>query len=317
MQPPRRVRASRVSEAFGRAGAMAPLGALRAGLSAALGGLHVSLCLHRVGPAHPGSTQPEKTIPAGELDALVELLLSSRRRATAPWLSVTFDDGYADAAEYIATRAARYPEAEFLFFVCPGKLETGAGFRWDLVEAAVRHGRTAEQAAESLRLPLDVESENARADLRGLTREPAYRLATVEEVRELTRAGNVLLGNHTNCHFPAADLDEERLARDLTHSTADFARLYGGPAHFAFPFGIPGRSFGRRDVEVVRRFGAPVIWSTESRPYRAAERAPGRVVPRYAVLGTWPHRSLAGWIAGRALVYRARGTRHDFGGSPA
>lgn len=310
---PRAVRAPRSSIAFGKLGAATPAAALRAALSAALGDLHLALCLHRVGPAAPGSQQPEKTIPAPELDALVELLLRSRPRARSRWLTLTFDDGYEDAASYIASRAPRYPEVEFLFFVCPAKAEQRAGFRWDLFERQRHDGAGPEEAAATLARPFDLERENARPELRGLAEDEAYRLATTERLRALAAAPNVALGNHTNCHFAACELDEARLTEDLRRSELDFARLFGPSRHFAFPFGIPNRSFTARDVAIVRAASdRAVIWSTESRPYRADERRPGGVVPRYSVLGDWPHRALAGWITGRALIFRARGPKYAF-----
>jgi hypothetical protein len=122
----------------------------------------------------------------------------------------------------------------------------------------------------------------------------------------------VRIGNHSNCHFRFRLLAADQAATELQGATRDFTRLFGAEQDFAFPFGTPERDFGARDVELVRRGGARLIWSTERRPFRSSERAPGAVLPRFPVNGTWSHRQIAAWIAARALVFRARGSPHRY-----
>jgi hypothetical protein len=84
-------------------------GALRANL----GDLRLSLCFHRV------SEQRSKLgMPAEEIDRLIGFLLQIRGS-----LTVCFDDGYGDGAEYVLSRASKHPHIEWLFFVCPKKTE--------------------------------------------------------------------------------------------------------------------------------------------------------------------------------------------------
>lgn len=297
----------------GLAGQWLPEPALRRLLAGALQGLELSLCLHRVG-ARPRASdwQPGLSMPAPELDTLVELLLASRPGAAKGWLSITFDDGYADAAAWLRSRAPRFPDVEFIFFVCPEKAETRAGFRWDLVEEALKAGRAHEAAVSLMQSPVEVEQENHRPDLRALSELQDYTLSTVAELRELSTIPNVSLGNHTSLHLSPAKSADEVVKADFERSTATFRRLFGPPRHFAFPFGTPRAHFAQRHVDWLRALGNFPIWTTESRPYRPEERTPGAVLPRFPVDGNKDAHTLAGWIAARSLDFRVRGTKHRF-----
>jgi len=289
-------------------GSRTPRGLLRGALGAALGDLRVALCLHRVGAPLAGAFLPQMTMPEEELDALIELLLGSRRSRDR-WLSVTFDDGYADCVEYVASRAARYPEAEFLVFACPEKAERRAGFRWDLVDRDVRGGRPVEEAWYAhMDRPRDVATENEREELRALALLPEYRLATLDELRAVSRMQNVSLGNHSNCHFKSCELSMDEFAREVERSEADFARLFGASSHFAFPYGWPLFDGGHVAALLARTRG--LVWSTTRRPYREEERRARALLPRFPVDGRWGARGTAGWMAGRAALFRARGARH-------
>ncbi len=283
-----------------------PSNALRALLRTSLAGRNVALCLHRVAVA-PRATdeQPYLTIPPDVLDKLIELLLSTREDA-GQWLSVTFDDGYEDAARYVESRAARYPSVEFLLFVCPEKTDRQVGYRWDLAE--VEGQRIADLPDDRL----DVEAENAREELQKLARAPAFRLASADQLRGLQGFSNVFLGNHTNCHFKQTLLTESQAKSEYERSKGLFERQFGPQHHFAFPFGTPEHEFNASHVALLRAQGDFLIWSTEPRPYGPDERRPGGVLPRYPVNGTWGHRSIAAWIAARALLTRVRGPKASY-----
>jgi len=300
--------ALRLDQRLASLGSRTPRRLLRGALRAALGDLQVGLCLHRVGAPLPGAFLPQMTMPAGELDGLIELLLASHRSGPR-WLSVTFDDGYADSVDYVASRAARYPDVEFLVFACPQKAERRAGFRWDLVDRDVRAGRGLEEAWYAhMDRPRDLATENEREDLRALAALPEYRLATPEELRALAGLPNVALGNHSNCHFKASELSADEFAREVEASEADFARLFGPSAHFAFPYGWP--LFDGSHVATLLARTRGLVWSTTRRPYRAEERRARSLLPRFPVDGRWGARGTAAWIAGRAALFRARGPRH-------
>ena len=297
-----------------KGGGLTPLPVLRRWLARALRDAGVALCLHRVAEQRrPSDWQPAMCIAPAELDALIELLRSTRPRDAPRWLTVSFDDGYADAADYVALRSKRFPDVEFLLCVCPEKVEQRAGFRWDVAEGAMLRGAGAAEVRALLDAPADLLAENARGDLRAVAEHAAFRLADAGQLRALATLPNVALANHTNCHLRATALGLEELRLEYRRSDEAFSRLFGPPAHFAFPFGTPGHQFDARDVDQARAVrGDAVLWSTEPRPFERWERRPGAVLPRFPIDGRLSHRQLAAWIAIRATDYRVRGPKHRF-----
>ncbi len=302
----------RPDDAARAVGRSLPRPALEVGVGAALAGLGVSLCLHRVGPARASDWQPGLTLEASALDELLELLLTRRPGSAANWLSLSFDDGYRDAADYIRSRAPRFPAVEFFFFVCPRKIERRVGFRWDLVEKRLLAGTSRDEAVALLDEPHSTVTEHQRAELRSLADAAPFQLASVEELGALVTFPNVKLGNHSNLHASPNKLPDEEVTRDYRESKEDFERLFGQQQHFAFPFGTPQHHFQQRHVDVLRSLGDFAIWTTEARPYRLTERRPGAVLPRFPINGQRTPAELAGWIAARATAFRLAGTRHHF-----
>jgi hypothetical protein len=256
----------------------------------AVADLSISLCLHHVSRR----SRDELTISAPELDAFVSRASRIEHGGSRPWLTISFDDGYEDAWHYIMTRAPRFPSVEWLLFVCPAKAEKQSGFRWDL-------------EVDDDRTPRDVALENLRADLRSVVRLSDAHIATVEQCRLLQLYENVHLGNHTNCHFRATSLSRKQATVELDQSRADFRRIFGEERHFAFPFGGYGVDFDESHVEVLRRGGDGLIWTTAGRPHHPSHRIPGAVLPRFAVDGRWSASQIAFWIALRSLHARTRG----------
>jgi peptidoglycan/xylan/chitin deacetylase (PgdA/CDA1 family) len=297
----------------GLTGAALPRSALEVSVGAALAGLGVSLCLHRVGETRrPSDWQPGLCIAPSTLDDLVELLLSKRPGSSANWLSLSFDDGYRDAAEYIRSRAARFPAVEFFFFVCPQKLERRVGFRWDVVEQRLKNGEPRDTALKVLDAPHLVASENARNDLQGLADGSDFAMVDLAALRALAAIPNVIIGNHSTMHASPRSLSTQEAALDYRTSRDDFERLVGPQKHFAFPFGTPRHHVEQRHVDVLRKLGDFMVWTTEARPYRFTERRPGAVLPRFPIDGLKPATELAGWIAARSLAFRLRGTKHRY-----
>jgi peptidoglycan/xylan/chitin deacetylase (PgdA/CDA1 family) len=279
-----------------------PAVGLRCLLGAALGGAQVALCLHRVRmvPAPRGANASGLVIDAGNLDALLDLLVRSGPSDGRRRLTVSFDDGYADAAEYVASRHARYPDVSWLFFVCPQKIEKRAGFRWD----AAASGNPA-----ILDAPLDVRAENDRPELRGLGDVEATRLMTVEQCLRIRELPNVALGNHTNTHFKHAALRLEDSRHDIASSKSDFEKLFGPTPHFAFPFGTPATEVGPENAALARELGYTRVWSTEPRPYHEEEMGRASLLPRFPVVGTWPARKIALYMTIRAVRWRLAAAR--------
>ena len=176
----------------------------------------------------------------------------------------------------------------------------------------MRAGTATDSAKRLVDAPVDVEAENARPDLTALANAPEFALATLEQVKALTVSGNVRIGNHTNLHLNAGTLSDDQARGEYQRSTQSFTRLFGPQTQFAFPYGTPRYQFDRRHVEMLRQLGHFEIWSTEPRPYRLDERRPGGVLPRFPVNGRQSAKAIAGWLAGRALNFRARGSKYAF-----
>jgi peptidoglycan/xylan/chitin deacetylase (PgdA/CDA1 family) len=286
-----------------RLGEQLPRPVLKASLGALLEGAALGLCLHRVSEGPAGASP--LSIPARRLDELLELLLSSRPGEPRGWLTVTFDDGYADAARYVAERAPALPEVAFILFVCPEKVLRRAGFRWDLKERALRAGLSPAEAERLAEPPMTLAGENARPELLALGDAPEYRLVTTEALGQLAGQRNVEVGNHTNLHAVATALPLELVREDYRRSTALLEALLGAPPrHFAFPFGTPGTQLDHRHLEAARALGYARLWSTEARAWRPSELAPGAVLPRCPLDGRSSVEGLAGWLAAKLLNAR-------------
>ena len=158
--------ASQVLRALAAADERTLLDSLRSNL----GELRLALVFHRV-----SDTRSKLGMPAEEIDRLIDFLFQARGE-----LTVSFDDGYRDAADYVLSRAPLYPGIEWLYFVCPEKTEHRTGFEWDA----------------------------------------APDLASLEQCREIQRLPNAVLGNHTNSHqrpvlLPGFREEIERSLRDF------------------------------------------------------------------------------------------------------
>jgi hypothetical protein len=264
----------------------------------------IALCLHRVGGRRPHALAPAMTIAGETLEELLRLLAPLGRRVTA-----SFDDGYADAARWLEANAGRFPQVEWLSFLCPHKTEARAGFRWDLHEKLAASGAADAAAAVALGKAgaLDWEAEQRRDDLAGLGLEPDFELADADTWQRLARERGVVLGNHTNGHFRLTAMPPAAAEAELERSTRDFERLFGPMTQFAFPFGTPGVEVAPEHVAMVRRIAPRCTqWSTEARPYLSAERGSGALLPRYPVDGTWSARQTIWWMAVLAARWRWR-----------
>lgn len=255
----------------------------RRALKSALSGRRVALCMHRVhsGPRRSGERLPDMSISESALDALIEELVEATAGEKNA-VTVSFDDGYRDAVQYISSRADQFAQVRFLAFVCPERAETRRGFRWDVAELA---GRGVSFASV-------VEGERAIAE------HPEFAVATVVECQALLRLGNVELGNHTNAHVRMAKLSMDEARAELRQSTEDFRRLFGEPRHFAYPFGTPGLDFDHRHGALLADVAPQAMaWSTHPATFERRDEAPGTVLPRFSVDGTWRLDEQLAWMA--------------------
>ena len=276
------------------AGPRLPRGAVAGLLRRATRGLEVAVCLHRVGPARASEVLPWMTIPGDTLDSFLDLAQGVR-------LTVTFDDGYADAVAWLRRRASRHPEVDFVLFVCPEKLRTRAGFRWDLFERRRAEGDDPGSLRSFVDAPFDPATENHRPELLALGDRPELALATVEACQEAAALPNVRLGNHGDTHLRLTGLASGAAVAELEASAAHFAALFGPVEDFAFPFGVPGRDYDGTHVATLRDLGYRRLWSTAPRVFRPEARLGKQVLPRFPVMGNWHAKALAVWVAASAM----------------
>jgi len=291
---------------FTIAAAFVPTGLLRRWLVWAIRDLCIALCFHRVSAKKRATDpQPELTVAPALLDELLTFLTGSMPAAPTQ-LFFCFDDGYADAARYVAARAPVHPSVQWLFFVCPEKIEKRAGFRWDLFEATQNGQKRRGDLDSFLDADLDINAENGRPELRRLAQGDTFPLATVSECAQLGCLRNVSLGNHTNCHFRLTVLPKDQAEKELRCSTTDFERLWGICRHFAFPFGAPLEDFTTDHVRMINEARSLLIWSTEQRPFRPEEMAPGAVLPRLTVYQFGNVKAMVLKICLRSTLFRRK-----------
>ncbi len=236
-----------------------------------------------------------------ELDELLEGLAAARKESG--WLTLSFDDGYRDSAEYIRSRAPKYPGVQFLLFVCPEKTKRGVGFRWDAWEKLRSAGKVAGTLDQFLESDRHIDTENSRADLIDVGKDPRFALASVEECRALQQLPNVALGNHTDTHFKLSEISSTDARTEIERSHAHFVEMFGASEHFAFPYGTPGESYRPEHSAQVRALGYTKIWSTVGRTFSDDASRAGEL-PRFAVHGDWTLQDTFAWIAKASLKAR-------------
>lgn len=285
-----------------------PARALASALWAAAGRRGVALCLHRVHEEERGSPYGLHgwlTIADRRLDALIDVLETTRPPWAGP-LVASFDDGYRDAVRYVQRRARRYPNVRWMLHVCAEKTVRRTGYRWDAWERDARPHDLAQLDAY-LFSPSGDAGENARAELQGLGDEPRFGLATVDEIRAAARLPNVTVGNHTNSHVPLGLLDEDALRAEIRASVAAFEALFGPSRHLALPYGSLGVHWDPRQLSVINSEVDVVLWSTEPRPFAVGKEVPGRVLPRFPIVGHWTAKETLGVMLTSTLRARFSG----------
>lgn len=286
-------------------GFILPRRMLRSLYGRAVGNTSVALCMHRVGTPGPLAPLPWISVTQAELDELIDMVAPHHLRNGSA-LTLTFDDGYRDAVEYVTLRAPQYAHVDWVLFVCPEKSRVRAGYRWDLHEMERRAGSSVE--FETLMSdPLQLGSENQRAELRALGDHDDFELATVDALLSAAQLPNVRIGNHTNNHFKLAELSDEDAEQEIRCSARALDELVGGHTDFAFPFGTPASSFGHREVELVRScYPSLTMWSTEGRCYGPEDHTNGAVLPRIAHFGDWPPKRMLAFMTYCAASRRVR-----------
>lgn len=222
--------------------------------------LGVALCAHRIGHGDADRILLlDSFLPAEKLDQLIDAfaLVPSR-------LTITFDDGYEDARQYVEDRAPRHPDVTFLMMLCPEKTVGRRGFAWDqwMVES---RGNDPEEFVDTWRDELEAGLRDGRS-VAGLADEEPYALATAEACRDLAELPNVELGNHTDRHVAPAWLSKEEFVAELRESSERFSDAFGEPRHLALPFGCEPY-VSSEDLETAVQVTGGDVWTIENSPF--------------------------------------------------
>jgi peptidoglycan/xylan/chitin deacetylase (PgdA/CDA1 family) len=207
---------------------------------------------------------------------------------------ITFDDGYADN-ERLALPILKRVGLQATFFVATGFSDGGIMFNDSVIEAV----RRAPAGTHDLsRLGLGRyslhDSASRRAAIDALLAEIKYRPvgergALVEQLAAAMRSKlpndlmmrpaqikrlrdeGMEIGGHTVNHPILAVLDAQQARAEIIDGKQRLEEITGAPVTlFAYPNGKPGRDYGPRDVELVRRAGFAAAVSTTA---GAANRA--------------------------------------------
>ena len=192
---------------------------------------------------------------------------------------VTFDDGYKDNFT-IALPLLQKHGVTATFFIATGYLDGGrmwndtvteaarifTGAEWDLTEFSLgsypMNDKAERKAAvNQLITTLKYRSDSERdavscaiADRTGLANTSDL-MMTSDQVRGLAHAG-MAIGGHTVSHPILANLDSQHVFDEIRQGKLHLENITGAEVRvFAYPNGIPGRDYTRRDVEIVRDMG--------------------------------------------------------------
>jgi peptidoglycan/xylan/chitin deacetylase (PgdA/CDA1 family) len=248
-------------------------------------------------------------------DALAELQGQSHQRA--PFVVLTFDDGYRDLVEHVLPVLERH-RAPFMSYVTSGFADGSARMWWLELEESIRRrdrldvvtlGRRFEAACASAE-----EKKQAFTDLYWLLRdgseEELLRVALSlcaqarVEPRQLTTSlcldwqGLATLahhelasiGAHSVTHARLAKLGAGAAAREMADSRAAIARELGvGVRHFCYPVG-DAASAGKREFDLARDLGFASAVTTRPGMIFAEHREHLHALPRLSINGR--HQSL-------------------------
>lgn len=255
----------------------------------------------------------------------------------APFVAVTFDDGYRDTLRAAAPILRRHG-APYTVYVTPGFADRTARMWWVELEEAVRRLSHIETtiAGEALSLPARDGAEKTDAffaiywRLRALP-EPALldevaKLADVagydplasaatlccdwSELAELAADPLCTIGAHTMTHPRLATLPETEARAEMAGSRdAIRARLGVETRHFAYPVGDP-TSASRRDFEIAKALGFETGVTTRPGMLFPEHGGDLLALPRVSVNGGWQRLEVLDiLLSGAAFALWNRGKR--------
>ncbi|WP_343731631.1 polysaccharide deacetylase family protein [Duganella sp.] len=177
-------------------------------------------------------------------------------------VAITFDDGYADNADFALPVLQRHG-LHATFFIASAYLNGGQMWNDDVI-AHARAARLAPQALDQLLQQLKYQPFEDRQRTARALAPPRQRdlMMTSAQVQTLVQAG-MEIGAHTYRHpILAAVPDAEALA-DIRHGKHVLEEIIQLPVTtFAYPNGKPGADYHQRHVDMVRALGFTSAFST-------------------------------------------------------
>jgi peptidoglycan/xylan/chitin deacetylase (PgdA/CDA1 family) len=229
----------------------------------------------------------------------------------APFVVLTFDDGYRDNVEHALPVLEKHG-APFAMFVTAGFADRTARLWWVELEEAVRRlDRVVLDGALEFSTRSAAEKQRAFAILyRTLRSGPEERLLAVcahlcaragvepsdipadlcldwSNIKQLSAHPLATIGVHTLTHPMLAKHSEAFVRQELTESRARIERAVGKPArHLAYPVGDP-TSAGPRDFLIAQELGFASAVTTRPGMIFAEHAAHTTALPRVSVNGCY------------------------------
>lgn len=176
--------------------------------------------------------------------------------------AITFDDGYADNADFALPVLQRHG-LHATFFIASAYLNGGQMWNDDVI-AHARAAKLAPQALDQLLQQLKYQPFEDRQRAARALAPPRQRdlMMTSAQVRTLVQAG-MEIGAHTHRHPILAALPDAEALADIRHGKHVLEEMIQAPVTtFAYPNGKPGADYHQRHIDMVRTLGFTSAFST-------------------------------------------------------
>jgi peptidoglycan/xylan/chitin deacetylase (PgdA/CDA1 family) len=193
--------------------------------------------------------------------------------------AITFDDGYADNAEYALPILQRHGLSA-TFFIASAYLNGGQMWNDDVIAHALAAGLgPAALEAWLLQMKYLPFEQRLRAARALAPPHDGKLMLTTAQLQSLAAAG-MEIGAHTHRHPILATVPDAEALADITQGKAALEAITQQPVTlFAYPNGKPGVDYRQRHVEMVRESGFEAAFSTV--PGVAYEGSDALQLPRF------------------------------------
>lgn len=193
-------------------------------------------------------------------------------------LHISLDDAWrSNLTEVVPVASAL--DVPITIFVPTEPIQTGH-YWWTIAERAAQdNGRT----VNKLKLLPDAERRAHLARIAESAKGPRDAM-TLDELKAIAKFSNVTIGSHTVTHPILTRCTDEDVVREATESKATLEAWLGREiTAFAYPNG----SFGRREVEAVRKAGYKLAFTVHQRHAHTVGENP-LTLPRFALTNDGP-----------------------------